>query len=98
MRPFYLVFAAITIIISGCSANSALQYQTRPFFLAEAEEDTATHGRKSGFDRLVETDPGLTGYVVAANYQQQPPRRIAVLPFVDYGDGEYTVDKLPLRV
>jgi hypothetical protein len=94
MRACYLVFAAVTIFISGCSANSASQYQTRPFFLAE--EDTATHGRKSVFDRLIETDPGVTDYVIAADYQGQPPRRIAVLPFVDYGNGEFTVDKMPL--
>lgn len=94
MRPSHLVFACALLVISGCSANSSTQYQTRPFFLVE--EDTATHGRKSGFDRLVETDPGLTNYVVAADYQEQPPLRIAVLPFVDHGNGHYVVDKLPL--
>jgi len=93
MRLPYLVSAALMIVISGCSA-SAPQYQTRPFFLAE--EDTATHGRKSIFDRLIETDPGVTDFVLAADYQEDPPRRIAVLPFVDHGNGEYTVDKIPL--
>jgi hypothetical protein len=94
MRRFYLVFAAAMIMISGCSTNTSPQYQTRPFFLSE--EDTETHGRKSIFDRVIETDPGLTDYVVATDYQAQPPRRIAVLPFVDHGNGEYTVDKIPL--
>ncbi len=91
MRPLHLALAAVMIVISGCSAT-APQYQTRPFFLGE--EDTATHGRKSWFDRMIETDPGVTDEVVAADYQEQPPRRIAVLPFVDHGTGDYMVDKL----
>lgn len=93
MRPRYFVLAALMIAISGCS-TTAPNYQTRPFFLAE--EDTATHGRKSWFDRIIETDPGISHYVVAADYQAQPPRRIAVLPFVDHGNGDYMVDKISL--
>ncbi|HLI79899.1 MAG TPA: GNA1162 family protein [Candidatus Binataceae bacterium] len=93
MRPICLAVAAAMVLISGCAASTP-RYQTRPFFLDE--EDTATHGRKSWFDRIIETDPGVTDYVVATDYQEQPPRRIAVLPFVDHGDGEYTVDKIPL--
>jgi hypothetical protein len=90
---FCLALAAAMIVISGCS-NTTSQYQTRPFFLFE--EDTATHGRKSWFDRLIETDPGSTDYHIAADYQQRPPKRIAVLPFVDHNNGEYTVDKVSL--
>jgi hypothetical protein len=56
MRPLYIMFAAVTILIAGCSTNSASKYQTRPFFLSE--EDLATHGRKSGFDRLIENRSG----------------------------------------
>lgn len=93
MRPRYFVLAALMIAISGCS-TTAPNYQTRPFFLSE--EDTATHGRKSWFDRIIETDPGISDYVVATDYQEQPPRRIAVLPFVDHGNGDYMVDKISL--
>jgi Putative bacterial lipoprotein (DUF799) len=45
---------------------------------------------------LIETDPGTTDYVIATDYQERPPKRIAVLPFVDHGDGEYAVDKVSL--
>ena len=93
MRWFYLVFAALMVVIAGCSTTEP-QYQTRPFFLSE--EDTATHGRKSIFDRVIETDPGVTDYVLASDYQEDPPRRIAVLPFVDHGNGEYSVNKIDL--
>ena len=93
MRWLYLVFAGLMLLITGCFTAEP-QYQTRPFFLAE--EDTATHGRKSIFDRVIETDPGLTDYVLASDYQEDPPRRIAVLPFVDHGNGEYSVDKIDL--
>ncbi len=93
MRWLDVVFAALMVVISGCSTTKP-QYQTRPFFLAE--EDTATHGRKSWFDRMIETDPGVTDEVIAPDYQESPPRRIAVLPFVDHGTGQYTVDKIDL--
>jgi len=95
MRLLYFWFAAaMIVIISGCSASTPSRYQTRPFFLSE--EDIATHGRKSWFDRMIETDPGVTDEVVAADYQEKPPRRIAVLPFVDHGDGDYRVNKMSL--
>ena len=93
MRRFYLAFAAFMVLVAGCFTTEP-QYQTRPFFLSE--EDTATHGRKSIFDRVIETDPGVTDYVLASNYQEDPPRRIAVLPFVDHGNGEYSIDKIDL--
>jgi hypothetical protein len=81
------------LLVAGCASTSE-HYQSRPFFLVE--EDTATHGRKSWFDRIIETDPGLTDFKLAADYQEHPPRRIAVLPFVDHGNGEYTIDKISL--
>jgi hypothetical protein len=61
------------------------------------EEEVATHGRKAWYDRVVELDPGRAEFAIAADYQQAPPKRVAVLPFTDLGQGEVVVDKLPLR-
>ena len=69
-------------------------YRSRPFFLTE--EEAATHGRKAWYDRIVEVDPGTARFVVAADYEQAPPKTIAVLPFTDLGDGEFVVDKISL--
>ena len=80
-------------LLAGCSAAST-QYKSRPFFLTE--EEVATHGRKACYDRVVELDPGRAEFTVVADYQQAPPKRIAVLPFTDLGQDEYVVDKLPL--
>ena len=80
-------------LLAGCSTAST-QYKSRPFFLSE--EEVATHGRKAWYDRIVELDPGRAEFTVAADYQQAPPKKIAVLPFTDLGQGEYVVDKLPL--
>jgi hypothetical protein len=44
----------------------------------------------------VEFDPGKTQFQVAADYGQDPPRRIAVLPFVDHGSASFVVNKIPL--
>ena len=86
-------FIALLLSLAGCSTAST-EYKSRPFFLSE--EEVATHGRKAWYDRIVELDPGGASFTVAADYQQAPPKKIAVLPFTDFGEGEFVVDKLPL--
>jgi hypothetical protein len=84
---------AFATLLAGCASP---QYGARPFFLHE--QDLESHGRKTWFDQLVETDPGGADSEVAADYQENPPRRIAVLPFSDRGNGEYLVNKLPILI
>jgi hypothetical protein len=81
------------LLLSGCTAASP-QYKSRPFFLNE--EEVATHGRKAWYDRIIEVDPGGAEFTVAKDYQQAPPKKIAVLPFTDLGDGSFVVDKIAL--
>ena len=66
---------AVLFLLAGCSTAS-IEYKSRPFFLTE--EEVATHGRKSWYDRIVELDPGGAEFTVAADYQQRPPKKIAV--------------------
>jgi hypothetical protein len=87
-----LLILLLATITAGCS--TANHYDTRPFFLQE--QDAAKHGRKNWFDHVVEVDPGRARFKVEADYDADPPERIAVLPFVDYGTGQYHVDKIPL--
>jgi hypothetical protein len=77
----------------GCASTP---HQSRPFFLTEEEVDT--HGRKTWFDRLIEADPGSASFVIAEDYQERPPRRIAVLPFGNNGEGDYLINKIPLKI
>src|SRR5713101_8589663 len=86
-------FIAALFLLAGCSTAST-EYKSRPFFLTE--EDATTHGRKAWYDRIVELDPGGADFTVAADYQQTPPKKIAVLPVTDLGEGEFVIDKLPL--
>src|SRR5260221_14044182 len=81
---------AVVFLLTGCSTAST-EYKSRPFFLTE--EDAATHGRKAWYDRIVELDPGGAKFTVASDYQLVPPKKIAVLPFTDRGEGEFVVDK-----
>ena len=81
-------------MVLACAGCSTIQYEKRPFFLPE--QAVETHGRKTWFDRLVEFDPGKIKFQVAADYAQDPPRRIAVLPFVDHGSANFVVNKIPL--
>ena len=88
-----LGIVTVLLLLAGCSAKST-QYRTRPFFLPEQE--ASTHGRKTWYDRVLEADPGGAEFIVAADYEQAPPKKIAVLPFTDLGDGAFVVDKIPL--
>jgi hypothetical protein len=81
----------VAFVLGGCSTA---RHEQRAFFLPEQERET--HGRKTWFDHLVEFDPGSLHYEVANDYEQNPPRRIAVLPFVDHGSANFVVNKIPL--
>jgi hypothetical protein len=88
-------FGIVTVLLmlASCSTTST-RYRTRPFFLPE--EGAETHGKKAWYDRIVEVDPGGAEFTVAANYEQAPPKKIAVLPFIDLGDGSFVVNKIPI--
>jgi hypothetical protein len=83
--------ACLVVAVSGCTT---VRTQPHAFFLPE--QDRETHGRKTWFDRVVEFDPGRIQVSVADDYAQRPPRRIAVLPFVDHGSAQFVVNKIPL--
>jgi hypothetical protein len=87
--PALLSFCVLTLC--GCSSGS---YESRPFF--QKEVATETHGKKTLFDRIIETDPGSLDVELASDYAQRPPAVIAVMPFTDRGSAQYTVDKIPL--
>src|ERR1700730_4258613 len=95
LGPYHSFFGLIAVLflLAGCSTAST-EYKSRPFFLTE--ENATTEGRKAWYDRAVELDPGGAECTVAADYQQAPPKKIAVLPFTDLGQGEFVVDKVPL--
>jgi hypothetical protein len=82
----------VLFLLAGCATVST-QYKSRPFFLTE--ENVTSHGRKAWYDRIVELDPGDAEFTVATDYQQEPPKTIAVLPFTDLGEGEFVADKIP---
>jgi len=86
-----ICIVGIVFFVSGCAS---MRSQPHPFFLPEQNRES--HGRKTWFDHLVEFDPGGIKVQVADDYQQNPPRRIAVLPFVDYGSAQFVVNKIPL--
>jgi hypothetical protein len=85
------VFILLTLLV-GCASP---QQPPHPFFLTEQEVDT--HGHKTWLDRLIEVDPGEASFVVAEDYQERPPKKIAVLPFADKGKGDYLINKIPLK-
>lgn len=88
-----IVLIIALMVMAGCSATDA-NYDSRPFFQPEAS--VQLHGRKTWLDHLVEVDPGRVHLKLAADYAQNPPERIAVLPFVDHGNAQFRVNKIAL--
>ena len=86
------LFSMLLVLLAGCAS---MQPQSRSFFLGE--EETETHGRKTWYDRLFDADPGGASFVIAGDYQERPPRKIAVLPFVDKGNGSYVIDWISVK-
>lgn len=82
------------LLLAGCASLSNQQRAAEPLFLPEY--GVGEHGRKTWFDRVVETDPGRIHVDISPEFQRAPPRRIAVLPFVDRGSGNYVLDKVTI--
>ena len=80
--------------MSGCASENLEARDERPFF--QEERATETHGRKNWIDRLIEADPGQLKVEMASDYQDHPPAIIAVMPFCDKGNANFTVDKIPI--
>jgi hypothetical protein len=89
-----LALVALGLCLAATACASQADLTDRTFFRNEYDVDT--HGRKTWFDRLVETDPGGFKTHVAPEYESIAPARIAVLPFVDTGSAQFVVDKIPL--
>ena len=86
------LFSMLLVLLAGCATT---QPQSRPFF--QTEQDLDTHGRKTWYDQVIEADPGLGSVVIAGDYQERPPRKIAVLPFADHGNGDYLLNKIQVK-
>src|ERR1039457_696736 len=80
--------------MSGCASENLEARDERPFF--QEERATETHGRKNWIDRLIEADLGQLKVEMASDYQDHPPAEIAVMPFCDKGNANFTVDKIPI--
>ena len=87
-----VVLAAL--VLAGCASQAQQNREERPFFQAELETDR--HGKKTWLDQLIEVDPGKLKVETSNDYIEHPPSVVAVLPFCDEGDANFTVDKIPI--
>jgi hypothetical protein len=90
-RTAGFVLSLCILPIIGCANQN---YETRPFY--QQQIGTEWHGKKTLFDRVIETDPGGLNVEMAGDYEEHAPATIAILPFTDRGSAQYTVDKIPL--
>jgi hypothetical protein len=84
---------AVLLVLAGCAAQD-VDPDERPFFQPEYELES--HGRKSWLDQLLELDPGRLDVYVSPAYLDDPPLRVAVLPFTDLGSAQFIVNRIPL--
>ena len=87
-----ILLAALLLI--GCASQATETREARPFFQPELE--TERHGKKTWLDQIIEIDPGRLKVETASDYMEHPPSVVAVLPFCDEGDANFTVDKIPV--
>jgi hypothetical protein len=87
-----VVFVAVAL--AGCASQAEQNREERPFFQAELETDR--HGKKTWLDQIIEVDPGKLKVETSSDYGERPPSTVAVLPFCDEGDANFTVDKIPI--
>jgi len=90
--PMVVLIMAL-MLMAGCSVTAS-NYGTRPFF--QPQQSVELHGRKTWLDHLVEVDPGRASVKLAADYAENPPEHIAVLPFVDQSNAQFRVNKIAL--
>jgi hypothetical protein len=88
-----IVLILALVLMAGCSATDP-NYDSRPFF--QPQQSLEHHGRKTWLDHLVEVDPGRVSVKLAGDYAENPPERIAVLPFVDHSNAQFRVNKIAL--
>jgi|BEDMetMinimDraft_2_1075160.scaffolds.fasta_scaffold09455_1 hypothetical protein len=80
--------------LTACASVSEQEAEQRPFYLPEYELES--HGKKTWYDRAIDLDPALFDVEIRPAYLADPPVRIAVLPFLDRGTGQFIIDKVPL--
>ncbi|QSR83996.1 GNA1162 family protein [Methylacidimicrobium sp. B4] len=61
-------------------------------FLPEKGADS--HGRKRWYDYVMDPDPGSCTVWTSPDFAERAPRRIAVLPFIDEGAGNYVLNEI----
>ena len=89
-----LITIGCWIAFAGCAQTDAANQSNRTFYRDEYGLDT--HGKKTWFDHLLETDPGGIKVVSLPDYEQDAPAKVAVLPFTDRGSAQFVVDKIAL--
>jgi Putative lipoprotein GNA1162-like len=88
-----IILILASLLMAGCAARD-VNYDSRPFF--QPQQSVELHGRKTWFDHLIEVDPGRVSIKLAQDYAENPPERLAVLPFVDHSNAQFRVNKIAL--
>jgi hypothetical protein len=79
------------VLVAGCSATGA-NYETRPFFnLSKGLSFTAVRHGSTIWSKSILVEFSVK---LAADYAENPPERIAVLPFIDQSTAQFRVNSI----
>ncbi|VVM05406.1 hypothetical protein MAMC_00548 [Methylacidimicrobium cyclopophantes] len=89
---FRASFFAFGLILVALPCLAADGWEDQRLFLPE--EGTDTHGRKRWYDYALDPDPGFCTVRISPDFAESAPSRIAVLPFLDQGTGNYVLNEI----
>lgn len=88
--PFSVALGFLLLVILPVAAENT---DDQRLFLTEKAADS--HGRKRWYDYVMDPDPGSCRVRISPSFSDPAPSRIAVLPFLDEGSGNYVLDEIP---
>jgi hypothetical protein len=96
VRTFSALIPFLFLIL-GCANNQYRDLSSRnndPFY--QEEKDSGYSGQKKLLDRLYQLDPGQRFLEHSSSFLQNPPKKLAILPFENLQGGDFKINGEPV--
>lgn len=90
------LFPLILFFFAGCAtqSNDLVSCNDDPFY--QQEKENGTYGKKTSLDRTLQFDPKQGKLRCSPSFFEDPPKRIAVLPFENLEGGNFKLNWVPV--
>ena len=94
MKGFVLFLSLF--LVAGCAMQShdLVWKSDDPFYRSEQED--GTFGQKTALDRAAQLDPATGNVQYSQSFLDDPPRKIAILPFENLEGGNFRLNWIPV--